>query len=242
LGVDVGSTSTKAAVITPDGEVLAKSYHMTVGQPLEAIKRVMADLARAVEGRVVVRGVGATGSGRYLVGHFVGADLIRNEISAQTRAARHIDPTVDTIFELGGQDSKYVYLRHGAILEYQMNKACAAGTGSFIDELAEQLGAPTRTGEFARLAFEAGVQLDLGERCAAFMAQAVTSAQHAGVPAGIVAASLATSLAKNYCSKVVGRGRVGQRMLLTGAVFYNEAIVAAFKAEFPDRTFVVPEH
>jgi predicted CoA-substrate-specific enzyme activase len=242
LGVDVGSTSTKAAVITPEGEVLAKSYHMTAGQPLEAIKRVMVDLARAVEGRVTVRRVGVTGSGRYLVGRFVGADLIRNEITAQTRAARHIDPAVDTIFELGGQDSKYVFLRQGTILEYQMNKACAAGTGSFIDELAEQLGTPTRTGEFARLAFEAEAQLDLGERCAAFMAQAVTSAQHAGVPAGVVAASLATSLAKNYHSKVVGRARVGQRVLLTGAVFYNEAVVAAFKAEFPDRSFVVPEH
>ena len=242
LGVDVGSTSTKAAVITPDGEVLAKSYHMTAGQPLEAVKRVMADLAREVEGRVTVRGVGVTGSGRYLVGHFLGADLIRNEITAQTRAARHLDPAVDTIFELGGQDSKYVYLRQGTILEYQMNKACAAGTGSFIDELAQQLGTPTRNGEFARLALEAEAQLDLGERCAAFMAQAVTSAQYAGVPPGVVAASLATSLAKNYRSKVVGRGRVGQRVLLTGAVFYNEAVAAAFRAEFPDRTFVVPEH
>ncbi len=242
LGVDVGSTSTKAAVIAPDGQVLAKSYHMTAGQPLEAIKRVMRDLAGAVEGRVAVRAVGVTGSGRYLVGSFVGADLIRNEITAQTRAARQIDPAVDTIFELGGQDSKFVYLRNGVILEYQMNKACAAGTGSFIDELAEQLGTSTRTGEFARLAFEAGAQLDLGERCAAFMAQAVTSAQHAGAPAGVVAASLATSLAKNYRSKVVGRGRVGQRVLLTGAVFYNAAVVAAFKAEFRGKTFVVPEH
>lgn len=242
LGVDVGSTSTKAAVISPDGQVLAKSYHMTAGQPMEAIKRVMADLAGAVEGRVTVRAVGVTGSGRYLVGRFVGADLIRNEITAQARAARQIDPAVDTIFELGGQDSKYVYMRNGIILEYQMNKACAAGTGSFIDELAEQLGTPTRTGEFARLAFEAGAQLDLGERCAAFMAQAVTSAQHAGAPAGVVAASLATSLAKNYRSKVVGKGRVGQRVLLTGAVFYNQAVAAAFRAEFPDRRFVVPEH
>jgi predicted CoA-substrate-specific enzyme activase len=241
LGVDVGSTSTKAAVVTPDGQVLAKSYHMTAGQPLEAVKRVMADLC-AIERRVRVRAVGVTGSGRYLVGHFVGADVIRNEITAQARAARQIDPSIDTIFELGGQDSKYVYMRNGIILEYQMNKACAAGTGSFIDELAEQLGTPTRTGEFARLAFEAGAQLDLGERCAAFMSQAVTSAQHAGAPAGVVAASLATSLAKNYHSKVVGRGRVGQRILLTGAVFYNEAVAAAFKAEFPDKRFVVAEH
>lgn len=242
LGVDVGSTSTKAAVISPEGEVLAKTYLMTAGQPLEAVKQVMANLAPALEGRVRVRGVGVTGSGRYLVGAFIGADLIKNEITAQTRAALHIDPAVDTVFELGGQDSKYVYLENGTPLDYQMNKACAAGTGSFVDELAEQLGISTRTGEFARLAFAADAQLDLGERCAAFMSQAVTSAQHAGVPLPVVVSSLSTSLAKNYRSKVVGTRRVGKRVFLTGAVFYNEAAVAAFKAEYPEKTFVVPAH
>ena len=242
LGVDVGSTSTKAAVIDAEGTVLAKSYLMTAGQALEAVKRVMAELAPQVEGKVRVRAVGVTGSGRYLVGHFIGADLIKNEITAQTRAALHIDPTVDTIFELGGQDCKYVYLGNGTALDYRMNKACAAGTGSFLDELAEQLGIPTRTGEFARQAFAAECQLDLGERCAAFMSQAVTSAQHANVSPEVIVSSLATSLAKNYCSKVVGTGRVGERIFLTGAVFYNEAAVAAFRAELPGKTFVVPEH
>ncbi len=242
VGVDVGSTSTKAAVINAEGEVLAKHYLMTAGQPLEAIRQVMRQLAPQVEGRVRVRAVGVTGSGRYLVGHFIGADLIKNEITAQTRAALHIDPAVDTIFELGGQDSKYVYLENGTALDYQMNKACAAGTGSFIDELAEQLGVSTRTGEFARLAFAADNQLDLGERCAAFMSQAVTSAQHAGATLDVIASSLSTSLAKNYRSKVVGTSRVGKRIFLTGAVFYNEAAVAAFKAEFPGKTFVVPVH
>ena len=242
LGVDVGSTSTKAAVIDSDGQVLAKSYLMTAGQPLEAVKQVMAELAPQVEGRVQVRAVGVTGSGRYLVGGFICADLIKNEITAQTRAALHIDPAIDTIFELGGQDAKYVYLENGTALDYRMNKACAAGTGSFLDELAEQLGIATRNGDFARRAFSADGQLDLGERCAAFMSQAVTSAQHAGVSMEVIVASLATSLAKNYRSKVVGTGRVGQRVFLTGAVFYNQAAVAAFNAEFPDKAFVVPEH
>ena len=242
VGVDVGSTSTKAAVISPAGEVLAKHYLMTAGQPLEAVKQVMANLAPLVEGKVRVRGVGVTGSGRYLVGHFIGADLIKNEITAQTRAALHIDPDIDTVFELGGQDSKYVYLENGTVLDYQMNKACAAGTGSFIDELADQLGVSTRTGEFAHLAFAAEGQLDLGERCAAFMSQAVTSAQHEGVGLDVIASSLATSLAKNYRSKVVGTSRVGKRIFLTGAVFYNAACVSAFKSEFPGKTFVVPTH
>ena len=242
LGVDVGSTSTKAAVITPSGDVLAKSYLMTAGQPLEAVKQLMANLVPMVEGKVRVKAVGVTGSGRYLVGNFLGADLIKNEITAQTRAALQIDPNVNTIFELGGQDSKYVYLENGTALDYQMNKACAAGTGSFVDELAEQLGISTRTGEFARLAFAAEGQLDLGEKCTAFMSQSVTSAQHAGVSREVITSSLSTSLAKNYRSKVVAGRRVGDRIFLTGAVFYNEAVVAAFQSEFPGKSLIVPEH
>jgi predicted CoA-substrate-specific enzyme activase len=242
LGVDVGSTSTKAAVVDARGEVLAKSYLMTAGQPLEAIKQVMAALAPEVEGRVRVKATGVTGSGRYLVGHFIGADLIKNEITAQTRAALQLDPEVDTIFELGGQDSKYVYLQNGTVLDYQMNKACAAGTGSFIDELAEQLAISTRTGQFAQLAFDACDQMDLGEKCTAFMSQAVTAAQHAGVPMDTIVSSLSTSLAKNYRSKVVSGRKVGDHIFLTGAVFYNDAVVSAFRAEFPGKTLVVPNH
>jgi predicted CoA-substrate-specific enzyme activase len=242
LGVDVGSTSTKAAVVDSRGEVLAKSYLMTAGQPLEAIKQVMAALAPVLEGKVRVRATGVTGSGRYLVGNFIGADLIKNEITAQTRAALQLDPEVDTIFELGGQDSKYVYLQNGTVLDYQMNKACAAGTGSFIDELAEQLAISTRTGQFAEFAFDACNQLDLGEKCTAFMSQAVTAAQHAGVPIQTIVSSLSASLSKNYRSKVVGGRKVGDHIFLTGAVFYNDAVVSAFRAEFPGKTLVVPTH
>lgn len=242
LGVDVGSTSTKAVVINSSGEVLRKIYLKTAGQPLEAVKKVMAGLADEVEGKVRVKAAGVTGSGRYLVGNFIGADLIKNEITAQTRAAKHIDPDVATIFELGGQDSKFVSLRNGTAVDYQMNKACAAGTGSFIDELAEQLGVSTQNGEFARLALAAKKQLDLGEKCAAFMSQAVTSAQHEGVPIESIIASLPTSLTKNYLSKVVGNRRIGDRVILTGAVFFNEAVVSAFETALPGKKLIVPEH
>ncbi len=149
LGVDVGSTSTKAAIIADDGKsVLLKHYLMTAGRPIDAVKELFRELLAAGAGEIAIQGVGVTGSGRYLVGSFIGADLIKNEITAQTRAAADIDPD-DDIIEIGGQDSKLVLKRNGVVIDYQMNKACAAGTGSFIDELAEMLGVSVKDGQFA---------------------------------------------------------------------------------------------
>jgi predicted CoA-substrate-specific enzyme activase len=241
LGVDVGSTSTKAAIVDGQGRVLAKHYLMTAGRPIDAVKELFTALLERGAGEIDIRGVGVTGSGRYLVGSFIGADLVKNEITAQTRAAAEIDPEAD-IIEIGGQDSKLVLKRNGVVVDYQMNKACAAGTGSFIDELAELLGVQVKTGEFARLALTAPYTIDLGTRCAAFMAQAVASAQQEGVPIEIITASLAVAIARNYLSKVVGNRKLGQHVMLTGAVFYNDAVAAAFHDQLPGKTLRVPEH
>ena len=241
LGVDVGSTSTKAAIIDEKGSVLAKHYLMTAGRPIDAVKDLFQGLLAGGAGEIAIQGVGVTGSGRYLVGSFIGADLVKNEITAQTRAAAEIDPSAD-IIELGGQDSKLVLKRNGVVVDYQMNKACAAGTGSFIDELAELLGVSVKNGEFARLAFAAPHTMDLGTRCTAFMAQAVSAAQQEGAPLEVITASLAVAVARNYLSKVVGTRKLGQTVMLTGAVFYNEAVVAAFRSQLPDKTLIVAEH
>ncbi len=242
LGVDIGSTSTKAVIVDESGtRVIGKHYLMTAGRPVEAIKEVFRNMLQYGAGKVKIAGVGITGSGRYLVGSFIGADLIKNEITAQTRAAMELDPEAD-IIEVGGQDSKLVIKRNGVVVDYQMNKACAAGTGSFIDELAEMLGVKVTNGEFARLAFKAPYTIDVGTRCAAFMGQAVASAQQQGMPLEIITASLANSIAKNYLSKVVGNRRLGDKVILTGAVFYNEAIVSAFNKQLEGKTLIVPEH
>ena len=242
LGIDVGSTSTKAVILDETGKkVIAKNYLMTAGRPIDAVKQVFHNLLADDAEKVKVRGVGVTGSGRYLVGGFIGADLIKNEITAQTRAATEIDPEAD-IIEIGGQDSKLVIKRNGVVVDYQMNKACAAGTGSFIDELAEMLGVRVTNGDFARLAFTAPHTIDLGTRCAAFMGQSVASAQQEGVPLSVITASLSHSIAKNYLSKVLGNRKLGSKIVLTGAVFHNEAIVAAFHEQLEDKTLVVAEH
>jgi len=242
LGVDVGSTSTKAVLLDESGTiVIAKNYLMTAGRPIDAVRQVFSNLLQDGAGKVRVGGVGVTGSGRYLIGSFIGADLIKNEITAQTRAAAEIDAEAD-IIEIGGQDSKLVIKRNGVVVDYQMNKACAAGTGSFIDELAEMLGVSVNNGDFARLAFTAPHTIDLGTRCAAFMAQAVASAQQDGVPLEVITASLSNSIAKNYLSKVVGNRKLGDKIILTGAVFYNEAIVSAFNQQLEGKTLTVSEH
>jgi predicted CoA-substrate-specific enzyme activase len=242
LGVDVGSTSTKAVILDESGHnVVAKSYLMTAGRPVDAVKEVFRNLLQDVGDKAQIAGAGVTGSGRYLVGSFIGADLIKNEITAQTRAAVDLDPEAD-IIEIGGQDSKLVIKRHGVVVDYQMNKACAAGTGSFIDELAEQMGVSVKNGDFARLAFEAPHTIDLGTRCAAFMGQAVASAQQGGVPLEVITASLANSIAGNYLSKVVEQRKLGDKVILTGAVFYNEAVVSAFQRALEGKSTIVPQH
>jgi len=242
LGVDVGSTSTKAVILDESGtKVLAKNYLMTAGRPIDAVKQVFRNLLQDGTNKVSIAGVGVTGSGRYLVGSFIGADLIKNEITAQTRAAAEIDPEAD-IIEIGGQDSKLVIKRNGVVVDYQMNKACAAGTGSFIDELAEMLGVSVHNGDFANLAFAAPHTIDLGTRCAAFMGQAVPSAQQDGVPLEVITASLSNSIAKNYLSKVVGTRKLGSKVILTGAVFYNQAVVSAFHQQLKGKTLTVAEH
>jgi predicted CoA-substrate-specific enzyme activase len=242
LGVDVGSTSTKAVIMDESGtRLLGKNYLMTAGRPVEAVRQVFRNLLREGADKVQIAGVGVTGSGRYLVGGFIGADLIKNEITAQTRAAAEIDPEAD-IIEIGGQDSKLVIKRNGVVVDYHMNKACAAGTGSFIDELAEMLGVSVTNGEFADLAFAAPHTIELGTRCAAFMGQAVASAQQEGVPLEIITASLANSIAKNYLSKVVEHRKLGDKIILTGAVFYNKAVVSAFHHELEGKTLAVAEH
>ncbi len=242
LGVDVGSTSTKAVILDESGKtVVAKNYLMTAGRPVDAVKQVFRNLYASLGEKVKIAGAGVTGSGRYLVGSIIGADLVRNEITAQTRAAFEVEPKAD-IIEIGGQDSKLVIKRNGVVVDYQMNKACAAGTGSFIDELADMLGVSVKNGDFAKLAFEAPQTIDLGTRCAAFMGQAVSSAQQEGISTQVTVASLANSIAGNYLSKVVGNRKLGQKVILTGAVFYNDAVVSAFKQALKDKDIIVPIH
>ncbi|MCK4941664.1 hypothetical protein KAS45_06180, partial [candidate division WOR-3 bacterium] len=127
LGVDVGSISTNLVVIDGQGNLLARKYLWTKGRPIDVVLEGLAELKSEMGDKVEIAGAGTTGSGRYLIGEFIGADIIKNEISTQARAALEIDPEVDTIFEIGGQDSKFISLQNKTIVDFEMNKVCAAG-------------------------------------------------------------------------------------------------------------------
>ena len=187
-----------------------------------------------------VLAAGTTGSGRYLTGHFIGADVIRNEITAQARAAAAIDPDVDTIFEIGGQDSKYIRMHNGAVVDFAMNNACAAGTGSFLEEQAERLDISIKD-DFGRLALAAPTPSCLGERCTVFMESDVVHHQQQGATVEDLTAGLAYSIVHNYMNRVVNGREVGRHVLFQGGVALNESVASAFEAVL-DQDVTVPPH
>ena len=240
LGVDVGSISTNLVLIDEEKNVMAKRYLMTEGRPLEAVKRGLAEIGPEIGDLVEIVGVATTGSGRYLTADFIGADLVRNEITAQAEAAISIDPEVDTIFEIGGQDSKYISIDNGVIVDFEMNKACAAGTGSFLEEQAERLGISIKD-EFSALAFQSRGPTKMGERCTVFIESDVMHHQQSGSKTDDIVAGLCYSIVLNYLNKVVGDRRVGKKIFFQGGTAFNKGVVAAFE-KVCGKPITVPSH
>jgi predicted CoA-substrate-specific enzyme activase len=234
LGIDVGSVSTNLAVVDQAGTVVFDTYLRTAGRPVEAVQQGLVELAREWGERVRIGGVGTTGSGRDLVAEFVGADVVHDEITAHKTGAVHVSagqggPPVDTIFEIGGQDSKFIAVEKGVVVDFTMNEACAAGTGSFLEEQAEKLGIDIK-GEFARLALSSAAPTKLGERCTVFMERDVTGWLHKGEPIPNLVAGLAYSIALNYLNRIVRGRHIGEVIYFQGGTAYNDAVAAAFSA------------
>ena len=240
LGLDVGSLSTNVVLIDEQNRVIARRYLPTASKPLEAIRKGMSEIAEEMGNRVVVKAAGTTGSGRYLTGDFIGADLIRNEITAQATAAIAFDPEVDTIFEIGGQDSKYISIDNGVVVDFEMNKVCAAGTGSFLEEQAEKLDINI-IGEFGEMALGACNPAGLGDRCTVFMESDLNAFQQKGVEKENLVGGLAYSIVHNYIQKVVRKKRVGNHILFQGGVTNNKAVVAAFE-QVTGKKIHIPPH
>ena len=159
---------------------------------------------------------------------FIGADIVRNEITAQAEAAIDIDPEVDTIFEIGGQDSKYISIDNGVIVDFEMNKACAAGTGSFLEEQAERLGISIKE-EFGNLALSSKKPIKMGERCTVFIESDVVHHQQRGRKDGGPRERPFLLHCQNYLNKVVGDRNIGNRIFFQGGTAFNKGVVAAFE-------------
>lgn len=237
LGIDIGSTSTDLVIIGEDGELLDYQYLRTSGNPEAAVRKGFSSIRKRF-GELEFCAVGVTGSGRERIGRMIGADAIRDEITAQAAGAVHCVPEADTVFEIGGQDSKYIHLQRGGVADFQMNKICAAGTGSFIEEQAARMGIPVA--EFGPLALTAEAPADLGERCTVFIETAIAAASAEGIRPADIAAGLCYSIVQNYLHKVVGSKPVGEHIVLQGGVAYNPGIVAAFRAFYGERITVNP--
>jgi predicted CoA-substrate-specific enzyme activase len=245
LGIDVGSVSTNLVALDASGDVLKEIYVPTAGRPIEVVTAGLREIEEELGSRLHIRGVGTTGSGRELIGELTGADTVNDEITAHTMGAMHVCrqlgmPLVDTIFEIGGQDSKFIRIRNGAVVDFAMNEACAAGTGSFLEEQAEKLGVAIKD-EFARLALSSRRSIRLGERCTVFMARDVSNLLLKGAAVADLCAGLAYSVAHNYLNRVVRGRKIGEAIFFQGGTAFNDAVAAAFSIIL-NKPIVVPPH
>jgi predicted CoA-substrate-specific enzyme activase len=245
LGIDVGSVSTNLVVIDSTGSLLKEIYVPTAGRPIEVVTAGLREIENELGARIHIRGVGTTGSGRELIGELTGADTVNDEITAHKTGAMHVcrqmgTPSVDTIFEIGGQDSKFIRIQDGVVVDFTMNEACAAGTGSFLEEQAEKLGVAIK-GEFAQLAMSSQHPIRLGERCTVFMARDVSSLMLKGAAVADLCAGLAYSVALNYLNRVVRGRNLGNVIYFQGGTAYNDAVAAAFSVILK-KNIVVPPH
>lgn len=241
VGLDVGSTTTKAIVMRrKDRAMLASVYLRTNGDPVEAARQCYLDLSKQVPEDIEIIGLGVTGSGRQIAGLHALTEGVINEIIAHAAAAVHFDPQVDTIFEIGGQDAKYTYITNRVPSDYAMNEACSAGTGSFLEEAAsETMGVEMTT--IAKRAMSSKTPPNFNDQCAAFIGSDIKTAIHEGLSANDILAGLVYSICMNYLNRVKGSRPVGKKIFMQGGVCYNQAVPVAMAALMGREIVVPPE-
>jgi predicted CoA-substrate-specific enzyme activase len=241
LGVDGGSTTTKVALVDAGTlEIAAAHYGRTHGDPVAALKRCLAEVREQVgdtRPRIIL--AATTGSSRELLGVFLETDGVYNEIIAHAVGTTYFEPDVDTLFEIGGQDAKYVLLNNGVPIDYAMNEACSAGTGSFLEESAAGDLRVERAEDIGEVALRAEAPLKFGEHCSAFINSDIRKAIQGGAPRADIVAGLVFSIVANYLNRVVGNRPVGERIALQGGVAKNPAVPLAF-AQLVGKPIAVP--
>lgn len=227
LGVDIGSISMNLVVIGPDEEMLRETYARVGGDPIRALQESMLELRDSLAGDIEVAGVGVTGSGRHLIGAVVGADVVKNEISAHAAAAINLHPEVQTIFEIGGQDSKMTVVRNRIVEDFAMNLVCAAGTGSFLDSQAKRLDISIE--ELSEKAVLSRNPTAIAGRCTVFAESDMIHKQQVGHRQEDIIMGLCQAMARNFLSNVCSGKEIKPPVVLQGGVSANKGIRRAFE-------------
>lgn len=239
LGVDVGSVSTNIVLIHEDGTVAETMYLRTQGRPMQTIQEGMKALRTKIGNSAEILGVGTTGSARQLAATLLGADVVKNEITAHAVAASRVQSNVSTILEIGGQDSKIIILRNGVVVDFAMNTVCAAGTGSFLDQQASRLGIPIE--QFGPLALQAQHPVRIAGRCSVFAESDMIHKQQLGHPLPDILAGLCQAMVRNYLNNVGKNKEIIGPVFFQGGVAANPGIKKAFELELGQEV-IVPEH
>jgi len=240
LGIDVGSVTTKFAVLDKSDELVADLYLPTQGKPIEMVQQGLKQLDRQLPQDVEICGLATTGSARYLAGVIVGADLVKNEITSHAVAALKYVPQVQTVIEIGGQDSKLIIIRDGVVTDFGMNTVCAAGTGSFLDHQALRLNMSIE--ELSQRALAGKMPVRVAGRCTVFAESDMIHKQQMGHPIADILYGLCQALVRNYLNNVGLGKEIKPPVVFQGGVAFNRAIVKALQEELGTEIIVPPHH
>ncbi len=240
LGIDVGSVTTKFAVLNKTNDLLADLYLPTGGRPVAMVQQGLRQIEQQLTAGVEIKGVATTGSARYLAGAVVGADLVKNEITCQAVAAIDCVPGVRTVVEIGGQDSKIIIIRDGIVTDFGMNTVCAAGTGSFLDHQAGRLNMSIE--ELSRRALLGNDSVRISGRCTVFAESDMIHKQQTGYNLDGIIYGLCRALVRNYLSDVGSGKDIQPPLVFQGGVAFNRGIVRALREELDTEIIVPPHH
>ena len=228
LGIDIGSISTKGVIIDENNNILADSYLYTEGNPINSSKKVIRELKNKInKDKYKIVGVGTTGSARKLIGTILGANTIKNEITAHAIGAMSINKDVKTIFEIGGQDSKIIIIDNGVVTDYAMNTLCAAGTGAFLSSQAKRLGIPIE--DFGKIALTSDNPTKIAARCTVFAESDLVHKSQIGNKREDIIAGLCYAIVNNYLNNVGKGKKIKPPIVFQGGVSKNIGVVKAFE-------------
>jgi len=239
LGIDVGSVTTKFAVLSEDDQLVSSLYLRTQGKPVVMVQQGLREIVHSMPPDTQIRGVGTTGSARYLAGVIVSADIVKNEITSHAVAALQFMPDVQTVIEIGGQDSKIIIIRDGIVTDFGMNTVCAAGTGSFLDQQASRLN--MRIDDFGSKALESGKPVRIAGRCTVFAESDMIHKQQMGHRIEDIVYGLCQAMVRNYLNNVGLGKEILTPVVFQGGVAFNRGIVRALE-ETLNTDVIVPPH